>query len=299
MKIMPLAEPHLPTLLNWINRLPYEYGWDMAALRFRTLADPCYRPELMLVAEDEHGPAGFVLGNIRDEQGWIKLIVVRPDRQRQGVGSELLRALEKRFAAAGVSTITAGRCPLTYFSIGWDTRYTEIVPFMYKHGYAVNRRARANMWVELAGRDFGTAALETKLRAEHGITVRRAEAADRDQVSAFAGAHSAIWGIEVTLAYDNDPTSLFLVEKSGALCGFGCYGTGAPMFFGPTLTSEAVRGLGIGTVTLKRCLADMQRLGWRRIEINSAGPIAYYARAVGATMGRILWDWEKQLDANS
>ena len=71
------------------------------------------------------------------------------------------------------------------------------------------------------------------------------------------------------------------------------------MFFGPTLTIPELRGLGIGTVTLKRCLTDMQRLGWRRIEINSAGPLAYYARSVGASMGRILWSWEKDLVAPS
>jgi GNAT superfamily N-acetyltransferase len=294
-EIQLLAERHLPTLLKWINRLPYEYGWDMRALRFRTLEDPTYRPELMLVIEEGGESLAFALGNIRDEQGWIKLFVVRPDLQRQGLGSRLLSGLERRFRKAGVSQITAGRCPLTYFSIGWDARYTEAAAFLHGQGYTRTQRTRSNMWVDLAGRDFSTANLERRLLDQHGIRFRRATAADKEAVIALAGDHSAIWGIEMTLAYTNEPVSLFVADQKGKLCGFGCYGTGGPMYFGPTLTLPALRGLGIGTVTLKRCLADMQRLGWRRIEINSAGPIAFYARAVDARIGRLLWDWEKEL----
>ena len=298
MEIVYLQDAHLPILLDWINRLPYEYGWDMPALRFRTLEDPTYRPELMLVAQEEGWPVGFALGNLRDEWGWIKLLVVRPDRQRQGVGSRLLQTLEARLAEAGATGITAGRCPLTYFTIGWDVRSTAAMAFLTKHGYQTTRRAGMNMWVDLEGRDFSTAEQEARLWRDHGIAFRRATAADKEAAIALAGSHSAIWAIEVQLAYEKDPVSLFLAESRGRLVGFGCYGTGGPMFFGPTLTVDEMRGLGIGSVTLKRCLADMQRLGWRRIEINSAGPMAYYARSVGATMGRVLWSWEKELPSS-
>jgi mycothiol synthase len=304
MKIIELEERHLPTLLNWINRMPYEYGWDLPALRFRTLEDPTYLPELMLVAEEDAAPVGvpsgepvgFVLGNVRDERGWIKLLVVRPDRQRQGIGGKLLSELERRFRQASVEGITAGFCPLTYFSIGWDVRYSGAVAFLTQHGYQTSRRAGVNMWVDLEGQDYSTDVEEHRLAAEQGIRVRRAEPRDREAVAEFAGGHSEIWRLEVGFAYDNRPTSLFVAERDGDLVGFGCYGTGGPMFFGPTLTADAYRGLGIGTVTLKRCLADMQRLGWRRIEINSAGPMSYYARSVGATMGRVLWRWEKEFE---
>ena len=295
MQINPLREAHLPTLLNWINRLPHEYGWTLPALRFRTLEDPTYRADLMLVAEEGGAPVGFVLGNIRDERGWIKLMVVRPDRQRQGVGGQLLGALEDRLADAGIADVMAGRCPLTYFTLGWDVRYTGAVAFLAKHGYQTTRRAGTNMWVDLEGRDFRTDADERRLLVEHGVELRRALPEDKERLSAFAGAHSVIWGIEVTLAYWNDPVSLHIAEKDGQLVGFGCHSTGGPMYFGPTLTVPELRGLGIGTVTLKRCLLDMQQLGWRRIEINSAGPMAYYARSVGATIGRVLWSWEKTL----
>lgn len=295
MDIVRLREAHLSTLLNWINRLPYEYGWDMPALCFRTLEDPTYRADLMLAAEEDGAPVGFALGNTRDERGWIKLLVVRPDRQRQGVGGVLLGWLEDRLRDAGVADVVAGRCPLTYFTLGWDVRYTGAVAFLTKHGYQTTRRAGTNMWVDLEGRDFATEAEEQRLRAKHGVAIRRAVAQDKERISAFAGTHSAIWAIEVTLAYENDPVSLFLAEKDGHLAGFGCYGTGGPMYFGPTMTVPELRGLGIGTITLKRCLVDMQRLGWRRIEINSAGPMAYYARAAGATIGRVLWSWEKTL----
>ncbi len=294
MKIISLQERHLPTLLNWINRLPYEYGWDARAIHFRTLGDPVYRPEFMLVAEEAREPLGFLLGIVRDGRGWIKGMVVRPDRQRQGIGSRLLQEVEANFAKAGVSQVTAGWCPLTFFAGGWDIRYTGAVNFMVKHGYVTDRKTRVNMWVDLAGRDFGSEAEERRLR-ELGITARRAAPEDREKVVELARTFSEGWALEVAQAWENDPISLFVAEKEGRMVNFACYGTDAPMYFGPLLTLPEFRGLGIATVTLKRCLVDMQRAGWSRIEIDWVGPIAFYERAVGAYIGRAFWYWEKEL----
>jgi hypothetical protein len=62
------------------------------------------------------------------------------------------------------------------------------------------------------------------------------------------------------------------------------------------LTSAGLRGQGIGTVLLKRCLQDWQRAGLGRCEILWAGPLAFYARSIGATMGRAFWAWHKSLE---
>ncbi len=59
------------------------------------------------------------------------------------------------------------------------------------------------------------------------------------------------------------------------------------------LTAASLRGQGIGVALLKRCLADLQRLGYRRAEIIWAGPISFYAKVVDACVGRVFWEWKK------
>ena len=172
-----LNEAHLPTLLNWLNRLPYEYGWDMDALRFRTIEDPAFPPRARCSwPRKRDGQLALPWASARDDHGWIKLMIVRPDRQRQGIGNRLLQELEARLTALASPTDTAGRCPLTYFTIGWDVRYTGAVAFLTKHGYQTTRRAGANMWVDLEGRDFGTREQggQALARARHRHSARHA-----------------------------------------------------------------------------------------------------------------------------
>jgi len=295
MKIVPLQERHLPIVRTWLNRLPYEYGWDDRSINARTLGSELFRPELMPVAEEGGEPLGFLLGYEHEGKGWITALIVRADRQRQGIGTRLVQAVEAQFVRDGISHVTVGWCPLTFFTPGWDVRYTGAVAFMEKNRYRTERRCRVNLWVELTGQDFSTVAEEQRLR-EQGIIARRATSEDRDKVWELALTSSEGWAIESARSYDNDPLSLFVAEKDGRLINFACYGTGGPMYFGPLLTLPEFRGQGIASVTTRMCMADMQRLGWQRIEINWAGPIGFYTRSVGATIGRIFWWWEKELE---
>jgi GNAT superfamily N-acetyltransferase len=292
--IVPLTERRLPILLKWINELPDAAEWDMRSLRQRSLDDQESSHRVLLVAEEDGEPLGFLLGNVRQEKGWITAMVVRGDRRRQGIGGALLKEAETRFLGVGITHVTVGWSPYTLFTAGWDVRYTSALCFMEKYGYRTERKSRVNMYVDLAGRDFGTEAEEKRL-AEQGITFRRGTLADREGAIELANSNSMAWGDEVRMSYQNDPASLFVAEKDGKLVHFACYGSGAPMYFGPTLTLPEMRGLGIGAVGLKRCMADLQRLGWGRCEINWAGPLGFYARTVGAYIGRVLWSWEKEL----
>ncbi len=101
------------------------------------------------------------------------------------------------------------------------------------------------------------------------------------------------WRAEGGEAYRNRPVSQFVAHLAGQVCGFGVHSVSGPGEFGPLLTANGLRGRGIGQVLLKRCLADLQRQGYRRAEIVWAGPISFYARAVQARIGRVFWEWKK------
>ncbi|UWZ48040.1 GNAT family N-acetyltransferase [Dactylosporangium matsuzakiense] len=63
-------------------------------------------PELFLVAVDANGVvAGVVLGTYDGRRGFILRLAVDPGRRRQGVGRELVAALETRLRALGCPRI--------------------------------------------------------------------------------------------------------------------------------------------------------------------------------------------------
>ncbi len=293
MNTIPLTKHHLSTLAQWLNALPGMRGWDADWLRRKTLADPDYDRALVLAAQVQGEPAGFVVGTVRGGQGWIKALLVRPDRQRQGVGSELLRTMEDRFAQRGVTQVIVGWAPLSYVTPGVDVRFTAATAFLERHGYCTDRVSRVNLDVTLAGRDFGTVEAEKRLTAE-GITVERAKLTDMEAIGQLAEAEgSAMWRDESGQAYQNEPVSAFVARRAGQVCGFAVHSVSGPGEFGPMLTAASLRGQGIGVALLKRCLADLQRLGYRRAEIIWVGPISFYAKVVDACVGRVFWEWKK------
>jgi GNAT superfamily N-acetyltransferase len=62
-------------------------------------------------------------------------------------------------------------------------------------------------------------------------------------------------------------------------------------------TAESARGLGIGAVLLRRCLRDLRSTGARSAEIGWVGPKRFYSLAVGAAVGRVFWQYGRDLVA--
>ena len=85
-----------------------------------------------LIAEEEGEILGFAIAcRERAGHGHLVTLDVRPGRQRRGIGSELLRAIEEGLAALGLHTFILE----TLADEDGARRFYE------KHGYAVVRRA--------------------------------------------------------------------------------------------------------------------------------------------------------------
>nr|WP_256862898.1 hypothetical protein [Microbispora sp. GKU 823] len=61
-------------------------------------------------------------------------------------------------------------------------------------------------------------------------------------------------------------------------------------------TAEAARGLGVGRVLLRRCLADQAAAGQTSAQIGWVGPLRFYSRTVGARTERVFWLYRRALD---
>jgi GNAT superfamily N-acetyltransferase len=293
--VIPFTEAHLAPFTTWFNALPENDVWTTDWVRSKTLDDPNYDPGLMLAAQDGDTPVGCVLGNIVDDKGWIKAFLVRPDCQRQGIGTMLFETVERAFAQRGIEIVTVGYAPLYYFIPGINLKYTSAVVFLDQRGYQTDRTVRVNLDVLIRERDFDTAASEARLR-ERGIVVRRGTLDDVNALVELCNANGYQgWMAESRIALQKIPPTVFVAERDGDVLAFAAHSVVGPLHFGPMLTSPDLRGIGIGSVLLKRCLVDWQRAGHDRCEIIWAGPISFYARVVGATMGSAFWIFRKSL----
>jgi GNAT superfamily N-acetyltransferase len=294
-RIVPFEARHLPAFAVWFGALPNNAAWSEAWVRYKTLDDETYDPALMIAAEIDGEPAGFLIGNIADEKGWVRAFIVAPERRRQGLGTLLFDAVERVLRERGIAEIEVGWALPRYFLPGIDLACTPAIVFLDRRGYETTRETRVNMDVVLTGRDFDTSAAEARLR-EHGIEVWRARREDYDGIEALCISEGYQgWAAETAIALAMVPVPVFVACAEGRVRGFATHSLAGPVQFGPMLTAMDLRGMGIGTVLLKRCLQDWQREGIARCEIVWAGPLSFYTRTVGATVGRAFWTFHKTL----
>ena len=243
---------------------------------------------------------GFALGSLRPAHddhpatGHVELIVVAAEHRERGHGRELLTDLERRLIAAGARRLRIRGNPPHFAWPGIDIRYTPAVCLAATAGY--ERLLDCNsMLVDLYEADLETEKDEARL-AELGIDVRRGRPEDEDALRAWSdGEFGGTWGEEAAMALRKDPPTLHVAVRDGAFIGFAGHGMQSVPMFGPMGTDEAARGLGIGAVLLRRCLADQRDAGVGVAEISWVGPARFYSKTVGARLGRVFWTFEKSV----
>ncbi|NUR28629.1 MAG: GNAT family N-acetyltransferase [Catenulispora sp.] len=254
-------------------------------------------------AKPDHSPIlGFALGSLRPARGdqpatgHIDLLVVPATHRGHGIGRALLADLERRLVAASAARLRIRGNPPNYAWPGIDIRYTPAACLAASAGYERLLDAN-NMLVDLAGAHrnglLATDADVSRLAAL-GVEVRRAEPKDEEGLCAWVEAtFGGSWAKECAMAVRNERPSLHVAVRDGAFLGFAAHGAQRAHVFGPMGTDAAARGLGIGAVLLRRCLTDQHDAGVAVAEIGWVGPVRFYARAVGARLGRVFWTFEK------
>jgi mycothiol synthase len=238
---------------------------------------------------------GVVLGSVshRDPSiGHVDLIAVDPAERRRGVGRALMARIEGALAGLGARNVVLAGNPPYYAWPGIDVRYTPAICAAMAFGFEPDQPAW-NMTAELAHlRPTGEA---EKRLAEQGVTVRRATLDDVPALAGFAEhTFGSEWAGEVTDSVGRDRAGCHLADRDGQILGFAAYGS-RPNWFGPMGTAPAAQGLGIGSVLLRRCLADQKAAGLSRVQIGWVGPLPFYSTVVGARVERVFFPYRKQL----
>jgi GNAT superfamily N-acetyltransferase len=118
-----------------------------------------------------------------------------------------------------------------------------------------------------------------------GVDIRRAIPPEKHLVVNWVRTiFSEGWASECEVSFSHHPVSCFIATQNESLIGFACYDATCKGFFGPEGVSEDARGRGIGKVLLLKCLHAMAEVGYGYAIIGWAGPVEFYAKAVGAVV---------------
>ena len=83
--------------------LVFRPGDDLDGIRLKLERDP----DLFLLAKDESGVVGTVMGGWDGRRGWIYHLAVKPSHRRRGIAKQLLLELEIRLMAKGAKRVNA------------------------------------------------------------------------------------------------------------------------------------------------------------------------------------------------
>jgi len=278
----------------------WEYdSMNPTLLREKLEGDPMADEELCLSAYYNNQLVGMMFAVRRDvrgqQLGYIKLMGVHKDSRRNKIATRLYEIAEQRLKDKGAETIRFYDVPLNYFMPGIDPRYTPAICFALKLGFKQFGES-INMVTDLEELDLDTSVEEINLQKQ-GVLVRRATKDDDAQLKELLSEEWQLWNNEVDMAMADDPPSVHIAFINGKLRAFSVHngnnkGTG---WFGPMGTHPDMRGKGVGTILLKRCLLDMRNQGHKKAIIPWVAPIAFYSHFVNARIERVFWRMEKQL----
>lgn len=266
-----------------IARAALVFDADSAAALPRRLGTPPDGRRWTSVVTD----AGLVFASVSGRDpgvGHIDLLAVHPDQQGKGHGRELVRAAEEWLRAQRVTEVRFAGNPPCYAWPGIDVRYTAATCLAESLGYERYHVA----WNMTADLSAGLSVEDDLVRlAAQGVTVGSGE---RERVTEFAREHwNDNWAWEAANA-----AGLHHAERDGKILAFAAWGA-RPAWFGPMGTAPEARGLGLGGVLLKRCLAEQRAAGQSHAQIGWVGPLRFYSRAVGARVERVFWLYRREL----
>ena len=306
----PLQAGRLPEAVALCQREIAHLPFSPAVLKDRILDDPDFDPDLNPTVWQGQRLVGLACGAPPSEElqtaGGVKLFAVATDMRRQGIATRLFDHIEDRLTGLGAAESLAVIAGNNRFMQGLDLRYTEALCFLEARGYERTGDGM-DMDVDLRNTPLDTSATEAELERVHGLRVRRVATEDHDRAWEYVAREfeypSALatapigrrWAYLATSGLKLDPPTLWMSERDGEFCGFAVTDVAAPGRLGPMGVSPEVRKLGVGTVLLKRALVDLRARGLDVGVIYGAGPYAFYARTVNATINAVFWRLRKPL----
>ncbi len=322
--IRPIVLPgELPAIVAlWNRTLPAQFKINDGILRGHLDLDPNYDAGSVLGAFARDGHlVGVIIGKrwkipnhdmaaddaqqwVRDAQWGVGVLFVAPERQRAGIGSQLLRAFEKYARENGAEVISIGREPGRHMFPGVPEPFEDCMPFFERHDYG---KTGFQVSIDIIGDISGVEPLpqnNPKLvgkitnNRKNGFDVVSFRPAFKDKLLNFMKeTFSGKWYWTVKTIMDApgavQDNLLVLIQTKGKVtqvCGFSYTATQANQPLGPPhlLHSQGDPSFGgIGPIGIARDLRGSQGLGAMLLHLSLV-----YLKQKG--IRHVLIDWTSQ-----
>lgn len=278
--LSPLLESDLPALQTlWTQCFPPEFSMRETDLRNRIFSDPDFCPEASFALKSLDGTLiGAVVGKLFHEDvdlyqdaACLSALLVSPEAQGRGFGTQMFLACEKVLKAHGSKKIFLGQEFSNFFS-GIPAPTAKKLRFFERLGCTNNFEDHydlsANIVHNLKIDNFSTAPFDGKFFTEP------LNSAEKEKLFAFLDQEfPGRWALEAReqlTREHQEPYFVILKDKAGDVQGY-CHvsaepdGTGG---LGPIGISKAVRGHCVGDFLLRESLLHLRSLGAKDICID-------------------------------
>lgn len=272
MRIVNFTQTYEQAVIDLWNETLTSDLVSLQKFRKQIIYDDNFDTELCYVALQDDKVIGFLLGTKRKfpylerglepKRGWINVMFVAKDYQRQGIGSKLIDRVENALIELGVDNITLGAYSPNYFFPGIDIEaYQNAINFFEKKGY-VGSEESYSMCKDLHGFYLSDEWRKKKQLAEQkGFIFRNYKNSDAIALLEFAKVNfGGGWKRNALLAMQANEAEdlIYLVLKDEEIVGFAMRKIdGNPMRFGPIGVCEKVRNDGIGGILFELMQQEM------------------------------------------
>lgn len=151
MDIINYSQKYESDVVELWNRCLPENAISLQIFRKQVIFDENFDPNLCYVVLDDSRLIAFLLGmkrkfpylerGLEPDKAWISTIFVDEEYRRKGIGSELVRRIEKDFLDRGVKEVIFGAYSPNYFFRGVDKDNSVALAFFKKLGYIAGEEA--------------------------------------------------------------------------------------------------------------------------------------------------------------
>lgn len=287
---------------------------DEKKFRRQAILDENFDDQLSWVAfdEKERKIVGFIYAikrkfpylerGLEPELGWINVIFVNKDYQRQGIGSHLLKLAEESLKNFGVKKIIPASYSPNYFFWGIDKEnYEAAYKFFEHHGYT-STEEHYSMGRNLHGYKIPDKIKQKQKEAEkQGYRFINFDYSYTLDLLNFLKAEfgggwkrNALIAMQENIAED---VLTLVVDKDNKICG--CCNRAIdknPMRIGPIGIAESKRNSGIGTILFCYTINEMAKKGIYHVYFVTTNKDGrrYYER-LGLEIIRTSTDYMKEL----
>jgi GNAT superfamily N-acetyltransferase len=232
----------------------------------------CFGPESEVLGDDSaaavvkfHDWGGYAAA-------WIIAVAVAPERQRRGVGRDLVEEAVAWAGVRGAHEVHVGTAIPRYLWPGVDFAFTPALCLFEAAGFQPDGFAYDMV-------------IPTRFRADppSGVTVERERGTGAIELARRAYPN---WEDEVTRGIERG-TCFSARAVDGAPIGFGAHSVNRRALIGPMATDPERQARGVGNALLAALCVDIEaRDGSTSAQISWIGPARFYAKA-GATVSRV------------